>query len=114
MKFQEPLQDILFIQYFLAYVERVEQAKQAKPQTVEKVCKIVKNQLALPDDSNVTGESTLASLGADSLDTVKNILPNITIASGQCSVDLFGKSEYKLLAKNLIVVIYIYMPCPLG
>ena len=34
------------------------------------MCKIVKNQLALPDDSDVTGESKFAALGADSLDTV--------------------------------------------
>lgn len=54
------------------YVEFITQAKQ---ETVQKVCKIVKNQLALPDDSTVTGESTFAALGADSLDTVSNILP---------------------------------------
>jgi len=53
----------------------VEFITQAKPETVQKVCKIVKNQLALPDDSTVTGESTFAALGADSLDTVNNILP---------------------------------------
>ncbi|KAI9084894.1 hypothetical protein K1719_033300 [Acacia pycnantha] len=46
----------------------------AKPETVEKVCKIVKNQLALPDDSNVTGESKFAALGADSLDTVEIVM----------------------------------------
>ncbi|XP_061349517.1 acyl carrier protein 1, chloroplastic-like [Gastrolobium bilobum] len=46
----------------------------AKPQTVEKVCKIVKKQLALADDSNVTGESKFAALGADSLDTVEIVM----------------------------------------
>ncbi|XP_020221914.1 acyl carrier protein 1, chloroplastic [Cajanus cajan] len=46
----------------------------AKPETVEKVCKVVKNQLALPDDSKVTGESTFAALGADSLDTVEIVM----------------------------------------
>ncbi|TKY52168.1 Acyl carrier protein 1 [Spatholobus suberectus] len=46
----------------------------AKSETVEKVCKIVKNQLALPDDSKVTGESTFAALGADSLDTVEIVM----------------------------------------
>jgi len=60
------------IHCFHAYVECIEQAKQ---ETVQKVCKIVKNQLALPDDSKVTGDSTFAALGADSLDTVKIILP---------------------------------------
>jgi acyl carrier protein len=54
---------------------------QAKPQTVEKVCQIVKKQLALPDDSDVTGDSKFAALGADSLDTVSEILPDITIDS---------------------------------
>jgi len=43
---------------------------QAKPETVKKVCHIVKKQLALPEESSVTGESKFAALGADSLDTV--------------------------------------------
>lgn len=43
---------------------------QAKPETVQKVCDIVKKQLALPEGSDVTGESKFAVLGADSLDTV--------------------------------------------
>ncbi|WJX19450.1 acyl carrier protein [Trifolium repens] len=46
----------------------------AKPQTVEKVCQIVKKQLALPDDSDVTGDSKFAALGADSLDTVEIVM----------------------------------------
>ncbi|KAL2325447.1 hypothetical protein Fmac_024505 [Flemingia macrophylla] len=46
----------------------------AKPETVEKVCKVVKNQLALPDDSKVTGDSTFGALGADSLDTVEIVI----------------------------------------
>ncbi|KAG5004290.1 hypothetical protein JHK84_028558 [Glycine max] len=46
----------------------------AKPETVEKVCKIVKNQLALSDDSKVNGESTFTALGADSLDTVEIVM----------------------------------------
>ncbi|KAG9160247.1 hypothetical protein Leryth_027273, partial [Lithospermum erythrorhizon] len=45
-------------------------ACQAKPETVEKVCSIVRKQLALADDAAVTGESKFAALGADSLDTV--------------------------------------------
>jgi acyl carrier protein len=43
---------------------------QAKAETVKKVCDIVKKQLALPDESAVTGESKFSALGADSLDTV--------------------------------------------
>ncbi|KAL8524896.1 hypothetical protein ACS0TY_014499 [Phlomoides rotata] len=43
----------------------------AKPETVTKVVEIVRKQLALPDDRAVDGESKFATLGADSLDTVK-------------------------------------------
>ncbi|KAH8507438.1 hypothetical protein H0E87_009830 [Populus deltoides] len=45
----------------------------AKPETVEKVCEIVKKQLALADGTPVTGESKFTALGADSLDTVSYI-----------------------------------------
>ncbi|CAM8911861.1 unnamed protein product [Rhodiola kirilowii] len=46
----------------------------AKPETVDKVCEIVKKQLALPEDTSVTGESKFATLGADSLDTVEIVM----------------------------------------
>ncbi|CAM8998371.1 unnamed protein product [Rhodiola kirilowii] len=46
----------------------------AKPETVDKVCEIVKKQLALPADTPVTGESKFAALGADSLDTVEIVM----------------------------------------
>ena len=46
----------------------------AKPETVDKVCEIVRKQLALPDDSPVSGESKFAALGADSLDTVEIVM----------------------------------------
>ncbi|CAL9761501.1 unnamed protein product, partial [Musa acuminata subsp. burmannicoides] len=42
----------------------------AKPETLEKVCNIVKKQLALPENATVAGHSKFADLGADSLDTV--------------------------------------------
>ncbi|RYQ97562.1 hypothetical protein Ahy_B08g093640 isoform B [Arachis hypogaea] len=42
----------------------------ANQETVQKVCDIVKKQLALPEGSSVTGESKFAALGADSLYTV--------------------------------------------
>lgn len=54
---------------------------QAKPETVEKVCDIVKKQLALPDGSVVTGESKFSALGADSLDTVLPHIHNIYLLS---------------------------------
>ncbi|KAL7105040.1 hypothetical protein ACP275_07G020600 [Erythranthe tilingii] len=46
----------------------------AKPETVSKVVDIVRKQLALPDDRDVSGESTFATLGADSLDTVEIVM----------------------------------------
>ncbi|XP_044480429.1 acyl carrier protein 1, chloroplastic-like [Mangifera indica] len=46
----------------------------AKPETVDKVCQIVKKQLALPEDSVVGGDSKFAELGADSLDTVEIVM----------------------------------------
>ncbi|KAK9291301.1 hypothetical protein L1049_019246 [Liquidambar formosana] len=46
----------------------------AKPETVDKVCEIVRKQLALPADSSVTGESKFVELGADSLDTVEIVM----------------------------------------
>ncbi|CAN6469257.1 unnamed protein product [Victoria cruziana] len=46
----------------------------AKPETVEKVCNIVKKQLALPDGSDVTAQSKFSALGADSLDTVEIVM----------------------------------------
>ncbi|KAL5541784.1 hypothetical protein UlMin_009494 [Ulmus minor] len=46
----------------------------AKPETVTKVCDIVKKQLALPEDTTIDGESKFSALGADSLDTVEIVM----------------------------------------
>ncbi|KAJ6974460.1 hypothetical protein D5086_024190 [Populus alba] len=46
----------------------------AKPETIDKVCEIVKKQLALSDEISVTGESKFSTLGADSLDTVEIVM----------------------------------------
>ncbi|XP_027099407.2 acyl carrier protein 1, chloroplastic isoform X2 [Coffea eugenioides] len=46
----------------------------AKPDTVQKVCDIVRKQLALPAETELTPDSTFASLGADSLDTVEIVM----------------------------------------
>ncbi|KAJ4961064.1 hypothetical protein NE237_020974 [Protea cynaroides] len=46
----------------------------AKPETIEKVCDIVKKQLALPEGSVVTPDSKFSALGADSLDTVEIVM----------------------------------------
>ncbi|RDX63757.1 Acyl carrier protein 1, chloroplastic, partial [Mucuna pruriens] len=46
----------------------------AKPETVKKVCDIVKKQLALPEGETVTGDSKFSALGADSLDTVEIVM----------------------------------------
>jgi acyl carrier protein len=51
-----------------------ETAIQAKKETVDKVCSIVKNQLAVPDGTPVTAESKFSELGADSLDTVEIVM----------------------------------------
>ncbi|XP_065853886.1 acyl carrier protein 1, chloroplastic-like [Euphorbia lathyris] len=46
----------------------------AKPETVDKVCQIVKKQLALAPETAISGESKFAALGADSLDTVEIVM----------------------------------------
>ncbi|KAF6138009.1 hypothetical protein GIB67_041882 [Kingdonia uniflora] len=46
----------------------------ATPQTVEKVCEIVRKQLALPAETELTPESKFTALGADSLDTVEIVM----------------------------------------
>ncbi|XP_062194575.1 acyl carrier protein 2, chloroplastic-like [Phragmites australis] len=46
----------------------------AKKETVDKVCDIVKKQLALADDTEVCGSSKFQDLGADSLDTVEIVM----------------------------------------
>ncbi|CAN6578653.1 unnamed protein product [Malus baccata var. baccata] len=47
---------------------------QAKPETVQKVVEIVRKQLALPPESEVSSDSKFALLGADSLDTVEIVM----------------------------------------
>ena len=59
---------------------------QAKPETVQKVCDIVKKQLALAEDSTVTGESKFTALGADSLDTVYLYLSSTNCCSGKLQI----------------------------
>ncbi|KAL4341314.1 hypothetical protein GQ457_08G013620 [Hibiscus cannabinus] len=46
----------------------------AKKETVDKVCEVVRKQLVIEDDTPITGESTFADLGADSLDTVEIVM----------------------------------------
>ncbi|PON91808.1 Acyl carrier protein [Trema orientale] len=46
----------------------------AKPETVQKVCDIVRKQLALPDETQLTPDSKFSALGADSLDTVEIVM----------------------------------------
>ncbi|KAF3430923.1 hypothetical protein FNV43_RR25653 [Rhamnella rubrinervis] len=46
----------------------------AKPETVQKVCDIVRKQLALPAETDLTPESKFSALGADSLDTVEIVM----------------------------------------
>ncbi|XP_066367660.1 acyl carrier protein 3, chloroplastic-like [Miscanthus floridulus] len=53
---------------------RIPKCFQAKQETVDKVCEIVKNQLALPEDTTVIGETKFVDIGADSLDTVEIVM----------------------------------------
>ncbi|XP_047342291.1 acyl carrier protein 1, chloroplastic-like [Impatiens glandulifera] len=46
----------------------------AKPETVDKVCAIVRKQLALSPETVLTPETTFLDLGADSLDTVEIVM----------------------------------------
>ncbi|GKV17409.1 hypothetical protein SLEP1_g27924 [Rubroshorea leprosula] len=46
----------------------------AKPETVQKVCDIVRKQLALPPETELTPASKFSALGADSLDTVEIVM----------------------------------------
>ncbi|XP_068306841.1 acyl carrier protein 1, chloroplastic-like [Pyrus communis] len=46
----------------------------AKTETVQKVVEIVRKQLALPPESEVSPDSKFALLGADSLDTVEIVM----------------------------------------
>ncbi|CAO2837161.1 unnamed protein product [Amaranthus hypochondriacus] len=46
----------------------------ANAETVDKVSAIVKKQLALTEDREVTGETKFSELGADSLDTVEIVM----------------------------------------
>ncbi|XLR33999.1 hypothetical protein S83_061899, partial [Arachis hypogaea] len=58
----------------------------ANQETVQKVCDIVKKQLALPEGSSVTGESKFAALGADSLYTILcNLLSACSVAGAYSS-----------------------------
>ncbi|KAM1095651.1 hypothetical protein EV2_010807 [Malus domestica] len=78
----------------------------AKPETMAKVSKIVRKQLALPDDSAVTGESKFSELGADSVEIVMGFEEEFgisveedsaqTIATVQDAADLIEK----LVEKN--------------
>ncbi|EEF51709.1 acyl carrier protein 4, chloroplastic [Ricinus communis] len=46
----------------------------AKPETVDKVCDIVRKQLALAPEIKLSPESKFSELGADSLDTVEIVM----------------------------------------
>ncbi|KAB2629793.1 acyl carrier protein 1 [Pyrus ussuriensis x Pyrus communis] len=63
-----------FYPRFFYWCTSLNESSFAKPETVAKVSKIVRKQLALPDDSAVTGESKFSELGADSLDTVEIVM----------------------------------------
>lgn len=65
---------------------------QAKPETVNKVCEIVKKQLALSGETEVSGESKFAALGADSLDTVCCLALRLNVALALLCLSPFCKN----------------------
>ncbi|CAN0920568.1 Acyl carrier protein 1, chloroplastic, partial [Linum grandiflorum] len=69
-----PSQFHLSVHHLVLVIRNRVCVEQAKPDTVEKVCNIVKKQLALSADTVVTGESKFTALGADSLDTVEIVM----------------------------------------
>lgn len=59
--------------YDISIVAAKHALDQAKTETVDQVCDIVKQQLALPEGTEVCGSSKFIDLGADSLDTVSEL-----------------------------------------
>ncbi|XP_027342695.1 acyl carrier protein 4, chloroplastic-like [Abrus precatorius] len=49
-------------------------AVQAQPETMQKVCEIVRKQLALTPETELTPKTKFSELGADSLDTVEIVM----------------------------------------
>uniref|UniRef100_A0A287L9R3 Acyl carrier protein n=1 Tax=Hordeum vulgare subsp. vulgare TaxID=112509 RepID=A0A287L9R3_HORVV len=62
---------------------------QAKQDTIDKVCGIVKKQLAVAQDTLVNGDTKFTDLGADSLDTVYPLpFPKLTAHDDSTSIRL--------------------------
>nr|GEW69119.1 acyl carrier protein 1, chloroplastic-like [Tanacetum cinerariifolium] len=68
-------------------------SSEAKPETVNRVCEIVKTQLALPDGFVAAPDSKFSALGADSIDTVLSriirilrvrLMPTIVLGWRRC------------------------------
>ncbi|KAF8054630.1 hypothetical protein N665_1322s0014 [Sinapis alba] len=68
------LQSISFGRFQSSKSLRLQINCSAKPETVQKVSDIVKEQLALSADTALTAESKFSALGADSLDTVEIVM----------------------------------------
>ncbi|KAL2648395.1 hypothetical protein AAZV13_05G170500 [Glycine max] len=64
----------LRFQPFLKLSTRTTTQVKAQPETVQKVCDIVRKQLALPAESELTPDTKFSALGADSLDTVEIVM----------------------------------------
>ncbi|RZC60512.1 hypothetical protein C5167_022271 [Papaver somniferum] len=62
---------LLFLHTFFKLTYQV---PKAKPETVQKVCEIVRKQLVLSPETELTPESKFSALGADSLDTVEIVM----------------------------------------
>ncbi|VAI86862.1 unnamed protein product [Triticum turgidum subsp. durum] len=65
------------LQFWMSFITEkffLNMCQQAKQDTVEKVCEIVKKQLAVPEGTEVCGTTKFSDLGADSLDTVEIVM----------------------------------------
>ncbi|RRT69771.1 hypothetical protein GW17_00019452 [Ensete ventricosum] len=79
----------------------------AKSETLEKVLKIVKKQLALPEGTAITAESKFSELGADSLDTVSCLPLTLQIQKVEIVMGLeeaFGISVEEESAQKIVTV----------
>ncbi|GJT06154.1 RNA-directed DNA polymerase, eukaryota, reverse transcriptase zinc-binding domain protein [Tanacetum coccineum] len=81
-------------------VGRTNSSFAAKPETVNRVCEIVKIQLALPDGSVTATRHKFSALGADSIDTVLSWVLRIL------RVRLMPEIEHRLLEKIVNLRIY--------
>ncbi|KAE8810874.1 putative acyl carrier protein [Hordeum vulgare] len=85
----------------------------AKQDTIDKVCGIVKKQLAVAQDTLVNGDTKFADLGADSLDTVYPLpLPKLTAHDDSTSISIIrqGKRMDGYIPAHFTAIAYALPP----